>query len=147
MHSRILAPVRLNSLSVAVAAILFSGCGGGGHVPVSGKVLLDGKAIKVAKGETAAVNFYPDKQGAGSFGIGPVDENGEYEISSDKKPGIKAGTYKVTVTYSKPSDPKNPYSAPKRLVNQKYGDVNTTQLEVEVKADTPPGHYDLRVTK
>lgn len=138
--------VRFVSLATVVLAMGITGCGETKQIPVTGKIILDGKQLKVEKGETAAVNFYGTGD-AKSFGVGVVSEDGTYTVSSNNKPGLPAGSYKVTVNYSKPKDAKDQYSIPVRMVNEKYTVIDFTDLKVEVKDNAPPGSYDLKVTK
>jgi len=145
MRPSLSAALRLTTLTIAVLAIGVTGCGESKQIPVSGKILLDGKPITVEKGQSASVNFYGGEGKA--FGIGEVKENGEYTASSNNKPGLPAGTYKVTVTYSKPKDSKDPYSVPVRLINEKFTSAEFTELKIEVKDNAPPDSYDLKVTK
>jgi hypothetical protein len=128
---------------LAVAA----GCGGGKkQIPVKGKVTLGNTPLT-----SGSVTYHPDeskgtKVEATSI-VGPINELGEYSLSAGNREGCPPGFYKVTVTASIPSDPKNPYSLPRSIINQKFNDPRTTPLSVEVKPDAPAGTYDLSVSK
>jgi hypothetical protein len=137
--------VRAAFVTLAILAVGLTGCGESKQIPVSGKILLDGNPIKVSTGETASVNYHGQTNKV--FGVGQVNENGEYTMSSNNKPGMPAGSYKVTVTYSKPKDAKDPYSIPVRMINEKFTNLEFTDLTIEVKDNAPPGTYDLKVTK
>jgi hypothetical protein len=72
-------------------------------------------------------------------------EDGKYTIKTGGKPGAPPGKYKVTVSSTRPSDPKNEYSIPISLIEKSSTDATTTTIKKEVKADAPAGHYDLTV--
>jgi hypothetical protein len=80
--------VRFVSLATVVLAMGITGCGETKQIPVTGKIILDGKQLKVEEGETAAVNFYGTGD-AKSFGVGVVSEDGTYTVSSrSNKTGV-----------------------------------------------------------
>jgi hypothetical protein len=128
----------------AVCCVALGGCGGGGgqsitRVPVSGKVTLDG--APVTSGQVSLVPVTKDASGLVSAG---QITNGEYKIFTGGKEGAPPGKYKVTVTPSMvPVDGKMPAMG----WNKKFMDSNQSTLSVEVKADAPPGAYDLKLTK
>jgi len=97
------------------------------------------------------ITFHPDttKGNTAKFAQLPVGtiSDGRYSIATGGKPGAPEGWYKVTVTSSVPSDPKNEYSIPKLIVDKAYTDAATTTLLVEVKEGSPAGAYDLKVPK
>ena len=118
--------------------------------PVSGQLLLDDKPISTDKTKTAVINFHPDSSKgntAKSIAVATVTETGQYTLNFSGKPGIPEGWYKVTVNYSEPTNPKDPYSTLKQLISGKYSSKDTTTLSVEVKANAPPSNYELKVTK
>ncbi len=134
------------------------GCSGGGGSdtlhPVKGRVLLDKKPITVKEGQTALVEYHPDKDGGSSVPVTPratVNADGSYELTTDGKPGAPAGKYLVTVVYQ--AGPKagakdaDLYAVPKSLINPNFNNVGGTFLKREVKANAPSGEYDLPVTK
>ena len=79
--------------------LLAAGCTGGGPklVPVTGKVTMNGKALKNAK-----VDFHPDPDmgNTGPGSSGTTDENGEFTLvcSQGSKPGAVVGHHRVIVT-------------------------------------------------
>ena len=118
--------------------------------PVSGQLLLEDKPITTDKSKTAVINFHPDSSKgntAKSIAVATVTETGQYTLNFGGKPGIPEGWYKVTVNYSEPTNPKDPYSTLKQLISGKYSSKDTTPLSVEVKANAPPSNYELKVTK
>lgn len=114
--------------------------------PVEGKVTVDGKAL-----EKGNIGLHPDKTKGNNtvFAQLPVGEisNGTYKISTGGRPGAPAGWYKVTITSSEPSDPKNEYSVPKLLVEKSYTDAATTSQYLEVKEGAAADSYDLKLRK
>jgi hypothetical protein len=133
-----------------VFILLFVGCSTPNLPPVSGQLLLDDKPISTDKTKTAIINFHPDSSKgntAKSIAVASVSETGQYTLNFSGKPGIPEGWYKVTVNYSEPTNPKDPYSTPKQLISGKYSSKDSTPLSVEVKANAPPSNYELKVTK
>jgi len=80
-------------LTLAVSSLVLTGCGGG-HVPVTGVVTVDGKPV-----EGATVTFITEdgKQSAS----GQTDSSGNFSLSDSGKPGARPGSYKVIVTKTK----------------------------------------------
>jgi hypothetical protein len=119
------------------------GCGGegAGGIPVKGKVLVDGKAL--AKG---SISFHPPKPLPGGQLPTGLIENGEYTIYTKGKPGVPAGSYKVTITAQAEIDSTNPTVA-KPVINPDFGDPEKSKLTVEVSATPKEGAYDFKVTK
>jgi hypothetical protein len=130
--------------------LILVGCSTPNLPPVSGQLLLDDKPITTNKSKTAVINFHPDSSKgnmAKSIAVATVTETGQYTLNFGGKPGIPEGWYKVTVNYSEPTNPKDPYSTLKQLISGKYSSKDTTPLSVEVKANAPPSNYELKVTK
>ena len=121
------------------------GCGGSGNVPVSGKLNVNGKLVKPETGTNIAINFHA-KAGS-AFGTAQLAESGDYTVSSGGKPGLPPGDYIVTVTISKPSNPKDPYSLPKSVINTDYGDKSLAKIQMSVKSAAPAGSYDINIGK
>jgi len=136
--------------SFLVLILVIVGCSSPNLPPVSGQLLLDDKPITTDKTKTAIINFHPDSSKgnlAKSIAVASVSETGQYTLNFGGKPGIPEGWYKVTVNYSEPTNPKDPYSTLKQLISGKYSSKDTTPLSVEVKANAPPSNYELKVTK
>jgi hypothetical protein len=146
--------------------VSLSGCTGtdliGKTVPVTGKIMVDGKPLA-----SGTVNYVPDEskgnQGK-ALGIGQVS-NGDYTIRSTSatgdKPGVPPGWYKVTVVAMGPPGADMPppaknggktpaEKAPKlsdaRGIAAKFANARTTPLQIEVKEDATPDHYELKAT-
>jgi len=118
--------------------------------PVSGQLLLNGLPVTTDKTKTATINYHPDASKgntAKSIAVASVTETGQYSLIYNGKSGIPEGWYKVTVHYSEPLNPTDPYSVPKQLISEKYNAKESTQLSVEVKANAPASNYELKVTK
>lgn len=134
--------------------LLLTGCGGqdnvGATIPVSGKVLLDGKPLT-----TGTVNYVPDAAKGNKLQgivVGPI-ANGEYQLQTSSvtmnKAGAPPGWYKVTVQTMAPPGANATQGQPMSQgppVAAKFTNPQQTPLEVEVKEGAPPGHYDLQVT-
>jgi hypothetical protein len=131
-----------------LACIAFAaGCGGPKLLPVEGTVTVANQPLK-----TGTVTYHPDKEGGNtqSYPVlpsGTLNENGKYTLSTGGKAGAPAGKYKVTISSTAPSDPKDPYSIPKHLIDKTNSAVETTTIKKEVKADAPSGHYDVSLAK
>jgi len=133
-----------------VFTLILAGCSSPNLPPVSGQLLLDDKPITIDKTKTAIINFHPDSSKgnlAKSIAVATVSETGQYTLNFGGKPGIPEGWYQVTVNYSEPTNPKDPYSTLKQLISGKYTSKDTTPLSVEVKTNAPPSNYELKVTK
>ena len=126
---------------------LLAGCGVI-RVPVSGTITLDGQPLNggivvftpdTAKGNTAKISCTsPVKQGHYD-----LETNGI--TRSDSGPGVPPGWYKVTLRILDLGTKKHP-QAPIN-VNEKFKNVETTPLSVEVKDNPEPGAYDFKLTK
>jgi hypothetical protein len=149
MRPRDPTPLLRNFLIVPLAFMLMAmvGCGKPPlkTIPVSGKVLVGSQPLK-----TGSINYYPDssKGNAGKeMAVGSISDAGEYSLGTGKAVGAVPGWYKVTVTATRPGNPKDEYSIPVSLIPERYNAVATTTLSVEVKEGAPTGHYDLKLSK
>jgi hypothetical protein len=115
-----------------VAVCCAAGCGPK-VANVTGKVTYNGKPLNE---EGCNIVF----QGTtGQSVVAPVAENGEYKAS-----GVLAGANKVAVYYRSPGAtiPRErgvkapPSNSPLRNLPRKYGDVNTSELSVDVDIGT-----------
>lgn len=106
-----------------------SGCGGG-LVPVTGVVTLDGQPV-----EGAMVLFVPeDNRGRPAQGVTAGD--GSFTLSTGMEPGAAAGDYKVLVTKTSGTlppgaDPASPGYL-KSLLPKVYGEAQTTPFHEKV---------------
>ena len=141
----------LMRVSVGLAALgLFTlggvlGCSGGGPSsategledlqPVSGSVSFEGKPTP-----GAMVMFFKadDLASKGIRMAAEVDEEGFFEmmtgVAEGALPGVKAGQYIVTVTWTKRLTPWDKDSDMIDLVPENYGDPKASPLRAEIKA-------------
>jgi hypothetical protein len=87
----------LATLSLACALPLI-GCGEddgiGQRFPVSGTVTYNGEPLK-----TGMVNFYPEDTTTGRPASGPIQEDGTYQLTTQRpNDGAMGGKYKVAIT-------------------------------------------------
>lgn len=117
---------------VFLLAATGAGCGGSNAASVSGAVTLDGKPLP-----TASVSFYPDG-GDGPPAYGQSDAQGRYSLSTGSAAGLAPGKYVAVVVATKappkPIDKTGAEIPPIPITPAKYGDTNTSDLKVEVKA-------------
>ncbi len=118
-----------------------TGCGQadgvGETVPVEGTVTLGKEPLK-----TGTITFNP--KAGGKTATGSI-ENGKYKMMTGTKEGVVPGQYEVAIFSSVPSNPKDEYSVPKSLINEKFNDASASNLSADVKAGGGP--YDFTVTK
>ena len=104
------------SLTWAIAAAIFSGCGrdqGPERVVVSGTVTFDGKPIRRGR-----IHFMPVATSAVPVSGADI-KDGRYKV--DGRGGVPVGTYKIEIeayrvdqTPPKPGEPMPPPAAPRR---------------------------------
>ena len=120
--------------------------------PVSGTVKVEGKLLT-----TGWLTFHPDESrgNKGShLAVAEIKPDGTYELSTNGRPAVPCGPYKVVVAASpdpipvKP--PRNPDGTPKKLrwlVHEKYTKPETTDARIEVVEKPAPGSYDLKLSR
>ncbi len=134
-----------SALVVAASVLVLSGCGGDqkNAATVSGKVTVDSQPM--TKG---SVRFVPDKA-KGNTGsaepVGQIAESGQYELTTNGKPGAPLGWYTVTVASGEIPDSGKPF-ATKGGVAPRFAQAETSKLSVEVVAAPAAGAYDLKVS-
>lgn len=125
-----------------VLACLTVGCGDPAPVPIHGTVTLDGQPL-------TSGDLVFQRAAAGSaeqvIGNAQLDASGKYTVYCKGKEGLPPGTYKVVVTSSEPSNPKDPYSMPVSKVNKKFTELGATPLTVQVPGSAE--QFNLAVTK
>jgi hypothetical protein len=121
------------------------GCGDsngvGKLVPVVGKVMVDGKLLK-----NGSVSFRPDKAKGNNTvhePAGDIDEQGTYKLYTATKEGAPPGWYKVLVSAAE----VGVYPPTRFYVDAKYGDIDKSDLKIEVVERPAEGAYDLQLTK
>ncbi len=102
--------------------------------PVMGSVSFDGKPTP-----GAIVLFFEsnDPKPDGIRISGEVDEDGDFEmltgVSQGALPGVRAGSYFVTVTWTRPENADDKDSDLIDLIPAKYGSPKTSPLRVVIK--------------
>ncbi len=129
----------LLGVALAVSAV---GCQRGPTlVPVSGQLTLGKKPLTVAR-----VQFVPDRAKGNEQGRdarGKVDETGTYTLTTDDKPGVIPGWYKVAVFAFEEVPLGGGPKPPVWLAPMHYADLDKSGLSVEVTADPTPDQYDF----
>jgi hypothetical protein len=130
-------------------ALAAMGCGNAGGVgkavPVSGKVLLDGKPLTGGQ-----VTFNPDAGNTSKLvPFGQIGADGSYTLSTtsvtETVKGAPPGKYKVTVSTDVPMMGTGDVVKP-AAINPKYKNPAQTDLVVEVVESKTSG-YDLDLKK
>jgi hypothetical protein len=136
-------------LAAFLLVVVFAlwGCGGPQEtlVPVTGKVMVDGKALT-----TGNISYRPDKAGGNtskSEPSGEIGPDGTYTLTTGKRKGAPIGKFHVVITADEGIDPKNPSATPKTLIDRKYADPANPILNAEVKENAGAGQYDFDLKK
>ncbi len=111
------------SFVVATTALLLAGCGddSAARVPVSGKILIDGKPLT-----RGFVQVIPSDERSASAEIGP---DGSFQLTTyTEQDGCVLGTHKVAVISNESQGP----SAMKWFAPKKYADPATSGLTLQV---------------
>jgi hypothetical protein len=150
---------RLSAFAAAGTLLILASCssddGLGKRYPVSGAVTYNGKHL-----EKGLISFIPDDPKGGGVGATGEIKDGSYTLSTGgNQDGARAGKYKVTITsredsldmakeyFAKDTKGVDPGYLPGRYVAKAaahakslipigYGDVRTTNLGAEVKAQS-----------
>jgi hypothetical protein len=117
--------------------VLLSGCGssdGSGPklAPVTGRVIFNNEAVTAAD-----IFFIPDaeKGNRGDMASAILQTDGSFIMETNTKAGVVPGAYKVTVSIGRRTE--------KEL--QKYRDVKTTPISIDVPAQGISGHvFELK---
>lgn len=136
---------------VTVLACLAAGCGSRptgleNLVPVKGKVVFAGKPITA--GNVRTVVLHADR-GRGNTTAheprGEIDKDGNFAVYTANRAGAPPGHYRVTVSLMEsPINSKNLYAPPKWLIDAKYGEPDTSGLNLHVVEDAVEG-YELKI--
>jgi len=131
---------RIGFVLTAILCVSFVGCGNN-LARVTGVVTIDGQPLRGGEGVKATVMFQP--QSGGAPAVGPIDENGRYELSTGSQTGIAAGKYQVSCTATQIIASNTPGGTPsgKRITDPKYASVKTSGLQFEVQ----PGHNQFDI--
>ncbi|MDB5391569.1 MAG: hypothetical protein JWM11_7215 [Planctomycetaceae bacterium] len=135
---------QLSALRNVPFALLISigclGCGGGTDRPklgkITGTVTYKGKAIP--EGE---ITFYPEngRSATGQISSGEITDVHTF----DPDDGLPVGKLKVTVSaYNGPKD--DMYKPPKLITPEKYNNVKTTDLSVDIEPGENSKNFELK---
>jgi hypothetical protein len=136
---------RLFLLALLSLGLLLAGCNRGpGLVPVSGRVMFEGKPVK-----EVIVNFQPAQTTAGNGALGGTDADGRFTLTDSRgQAGAYPGEYKVLFYPALPAGGKEGDAADVvgggfrgRSIPAIYLNVNSTPL----KATVPPGGCTVEV--
>ena len=132
-------------MTALLLTVLLVGCGESGPAPivVKGKVTLDGKPAT-----EGGVTYHDVATGLQQF-AGGIAPDGTYSIRNRREEGLPIGLYHVTVlvTETAKNTTSESIALPKSVSSQKFFNPKTTPFKIQVKADAPPGAYDLAVTR
>lgn len=147
-------------LRTAVAVIGLAGCQGGDSsnesmgddaplLPVSGTITRDGKPLA-----HAVVTFLPK---TGLPGVAETGADGSYTLKTASRDGLKAGDYKVAVSYLVSAEgepqglgPRNSIAVPKSMLTAKekilpeYADLGRTTLTAKVEPGKTTFPFDVK---
>jgi len=130
--------LRLRALLAFLLAFLLFGCSS--RVPVSGKLTVENKPLT-----NGSIFFVPDRD-KGNMSTaeprGTIDDQGNYTLSTDGKPGVPPGWYRVVVVVSSTNIPdiRNPTTT-QSPIDERYKTATKTNLVVEV----PGGDYNFKL--
>ena len=116
--------------------------------PVKGKIIFSGKSIDT--GNWRSVTLQPDaSQGNTSphEPRGQIDKDGNFEVFIANRAGSPPGHYKVAVRImeSPVNNTREMYNPPKWLIDEKYGDTETSGLTLNVVEKPAAGAHDLTI--
>ncbi len=118
----------------SLALVIPTGCGHTPDLPpmapVSGQVTLDGKPLP-----RGTVQFVPEgtEDGNAALGVGHIDSNGHYEITTAGVKGAVVGFHKVCVSAREEMDPEGD-PVTKSLIPERYALPESSGIRIEVKA-------------
>ncbi|HEX3601615.1 MAG TPA: hypothetical protein VHU84_15795 [Lacipirellulaceae bacterium] len=124
--------------AVLLAAPLFLatliGCGNG-LARVSGQVTLDGQPLRAGSDTRVTVKFQP-ASGTGPTGVGLVDENGIYSLSTGSQNGLPPGDYLIACSGSQliKAAGSNAVQGARRITDPKYDNPSTSGLKFTVQS-------------
>ncbi len=138
-----------NGVLICWAMYLLPGCWGGSSsipnlIPCRGTITLDGTPL-----DQGTVSFCPVDAKGGRSAVGQID-NGRFQMKTTASDfGALIGEYKIRVESreaSKPGEATN--STPRKsLIPLRYGNPETSGLEVEVKKGMPSVELELESGK
>ena len=115
-------------------------------VEVTGRVTVGSKPL-----DRGMIHFAPEKTRGAThlpYSSGEIRPDGRFTLSTNGQPGAPLGWYKVIVIATETPIPENPTNwTPDWLVDTKYTQRGTTDLEVEVIKSPPADAYDLVLSR
>jgi hypothetical protein len=100
----------------SVVCLALAGCGGGGGVPATGKVVNGANPYAPGEGESVNVSLASD---SGAGGGGTSGKDGTFTLKANDGKDLPPGKYKVSITIYKAASGKGGPPAP---VTKPYGD-------------------------
>ncbi|WP_339730831.1 carboxypeptidase regulatory-like domain-containing protein [uncultured Gimesia sp.] len=145
--------MRYNRSLLSCLLFCLVGCGGAAVentlevYPVSGMVLVDGKALPAV-----SVTFFPEKATKGNGGFGATDESGNFTLKDrDQREGVSEGTYRVLFTRLVKPDGSpignDQMAADVGAVNQLpeiYNDLSQSPVTATVGKTNEPFKFELK---
>jgi hypothetical protein len=120
---------------VTACVLICTGLAGCGKnlAQVSGTVTVDGQPLRSVDGVKATVYFQPEN--GGPSGVGPIDAEGQYTLSTGSQDGVPPGEYLVTCSATRIISSSTPGGTPtgKRITDPKYASAKTSGLRFSVK--------------
>jgi hypothetical protein len=129
-------------LAACAAIVFLVGCGSSEFGSTAkGVVTLDGKPI------TPGLVTFASEDPAAVPAVSDLDANGGFELTTNKKPGLAPGKYRVAIQAFRPPDVpegQRTMTPSERLVPEKYFDVNTSGLEYSVESGA--NTFDIKLS-
>lgn len=118
-------------VSLMLAALVISGCGGDRVYPVEGKVIYkDGTAATDLEGYT--IDFKPESEDKTTSATGVITKEGTFTIDTHKRDGgAIVGKHRVTISPPAQIDDR---PIPPSPIHARYGKFDTSDLFAEIKA-------------
>ena len=124
---------------VILVCLIFTGCGGHGFVPASGKVTFDDGTLVTGGGIAFVTETF--------MADGKINSDGTFTLSSLKPgDGLPPGTYKVTIGWTETTGAVGPNMKTTNFIDPLFANVKTTTLTAEVTKGGK-NRFDFVVTK
>ena len=78
--------------------------------------------------------------------VGPIGDDGGFELKQGDRVGAPAGNYKVRIEINESSLPKRPGKSSNLPFSAKYRDEDSSKLTATVKAE-PENPFEFKLTK
>jgi hypothetical protein len=145
--------VKAHVLPLALGAVALAGCEAdtykvGPTVPVEGRILVNGKPLRLGERTFGRVWFHPDAARGNAcpqVASADLDGEGHYRLTMRGRAGVPPGWYKVMVVAVEQIDAAKPSRRRRSFVPTRYGAVETSGLRVQVVEEPASGAYDLHL--